>query len=55
MFLFFTIQLITIRQDKKYKTQENTAQAHISLFSQIEQWKKSREGVDARGKKWIYI
>ena len=55
MFLFFTIQLITIRQDKKYKTQENTAQAHISLFSQIEQWKKSREGVDARGKKWICI
>ena len=59
--------MITIRQDKKQiknilqrerqpkKRQKNIAQAHISLLSQIEQWKKSREGVDARGKKWINI
>ena len=32
-----------------------TAQAHISLLSQTEQWKKSWEGVDTRGKKWIYV
>ena len=36
--------------------QQNTAQAHISLLFQIEQWKKSREGVNAEGKKMnIYL
>ena len=32
------------------KETENTAEAHISLLSQIEQWKKSWQGVDVRGK-----
>ena len=36
--------------------QENTTQAHISLLSQIEQWKKSEGGRIGRWRKnWIYI
>ena len=39
----------------KTKKEARKAQAHISLLSQIEQWKKSQDGVDAGGKNWICI
>ena len=42
-------------KEKPKKRQENTAQAHISLLSQIEQWKKSQEGGGRQRKKNEYI
>ena len=44
-----------LQRDKHKYSTRNTAQAHISLFSQIELSKKIQEGVDARGKKRTYI
>ena len=44
-----------LQRDKHKYSTRNTAQAHISLLSQIELSKKIQEGVDARGKKRTYI
>ena len=44
-----------LQRDKHKYSTRNTAQAHISLLSQIELSKKNQEGVDARGKKRTYI
>ena len=44
-----------LQRDKHKYSTRNTAQAHISLLSQIELSKKNQEGVDARGKKRRYI
>ena len=44
-----------LQRDKHKYSTRNTAQAHISLLSQIELSKKIQEGVGARGKKRTYI
>ena len=44
-----------ILQRDNQKRDKKTQRKHLSHCSLKEQWKNSREGVDARGKKWIYL